>query len=260
MLKTIKKYTRKFDSWMSYNPPGALSGTGWRLFNEEFSKKAPVRFYIKTHFKKQFVWPITRRYERISQWIRYRTSDKYHIVNTGLTPGYYSNDDIILHANFNILKTFVEVELSRFSCWSSKSNKKVSWWKKYIPFYYKFFPIKYNIEYSVKHLEWAATLDDPALSVYERSDEQAHAARETLELYNWWVNTRPARKEHEYVSYSDQGLGSLSVLDDEFDREAPDYKAHVAASNLSTKQEADWAAEDDQMLARLIKIRKHLWT
>lgn len=260
MLKNIKKHIRQFNSWMRYDPPGALSSTGWRLFNEEFEKAAPIRFYIQKTFKKTFVWPITRRYEKISQWVRYRTCDKYHIVNTGLTPGYYSNEVVILHANFNILKTFVEVDLASFSYWCDQSAKKENWWKRYIPFYYKFFPIKYDIKFGIKHLEWAATLDDPSLPVYERSDQQAHAAREILALYDWWVNIRPSRKEHEYVSYSDQGLGYLGVLDDDFDREAPDYKAHVEASNLSTKQEANWETEDDQMLSRLIKIRRHLWT
>lgn len=260
MLKNIKKHIRQFKAWMAYNPPGALSTTGWRLFNEEFEKTAPVRFFIKKNFKKIFVWPIKHRYEKLSQWIRYRTSNKYHVVKTGLTPGYYSNDTIILHANFNILKTFVEVDLSAFSYWSNDSTTKPNWWKRYIPFYYSVFPVKYNIEYSIKHLEWAATLDNPVLPLYERSDEQAHAAREILALYNWWVNTRPARKEYEYVHYSDQGLGTLAMLDEDFNKEASDYKAHSITRDLSAQQEKDWEAEDDQMLNRLIKIRKHLWT
>ena len=259
MLKNIKKYIRHFKSWLAYNPPAALSGTGWRLFNEEFAKNAPVRFFISKNFKKTFIWPVKHKYENICNWIRYRTYNRYHIVKTGLSPGYHCNDTIILNANFSILKTFVERELASFSYWCSDDIRDKDQWKKYIPFYYNFFPVN-NIEFSIKHLEWAATLDDPTLPVQERCAEQAHSAREILALYNWWVNIRPVRKEYECGTYSDQGLGALSILDDDFDREAADYKQYKITRDQIVDQEAAWEDEDNKMLERLIKIRKHLWT
>ncbi|MEI7970635.1 MAG: hypothetical protein WCJ69_16760, partial [Betaproteobacteria bacterium] len=110
------------------------------------------------------------------------------------------------------------------------------------------------------HFEWAATLDDPALPPYERCESQAEAAREVLVLYKWWVIDRPARKEIEYLPYNKQGLGDLGSLDDDFDRTAPDYIAHRKSMEDANKQEEDWHAEDDSMLARLVKVRRSLWT
>ena len=39
--------------------------------------------------------------EKVSQaywWVRYRTTNRYHVMHTGLEPGYYDPSDRILHA------------------------------------------------------------------------------------------------------------------------------------------------------------------
>ena len=46
----------------------------------------------------------------IIRFISYRTFQKYHIVNTGLKPGYRDTDTILEQALFSLLKKFVEEE------------------------------------------------------------------------------------------------------------------------------------------------------
>lgn len=245
---------------MDYNPPGALSSKGWRLFDKEFKERAPIRHWIKKDFRKTFILPIKWKYESINHWIRYRTYDRYHIVDTGLKPGYHEIDTLMLHSNFNMLKDFIEVEQAKRSYyWSDEYEKDASWCEKHMPFYRRFYPFR-RPDLGIKHLEWASTLDDPALPLYEQSPTQARAARESLALYNWWVNDRPARKEIEYVEYNDQGLGYLASLDDDFDKEAPDFKAHCVSAKSQFEQADSWEEEDTEMLVRLMKIRKSLWT
>lgn len=245
---------------MNYDPPGALTSKGWRLFKKEYKERAPIRYWLMHDLKYSVFMPVKWKYEHISDWIRYRTYDKYHIVKTGLKPEYQDLQTIMLHANFNLLKDFVEVEQawSRY-CWSNEYKENASFWEKYVPFYRVFFPFR-NPEMGIAHFEWAATLDDPNLPIYERSDHQAEVSREILALYLWWVNQRPAREEAEYVSYDHQGLGDLAALDDDFDKNAEDYKIHVAAMDAASRQEDDWEKEDELMLIRLIKVRKELWT
>jgi hypothetical protein len=259
MHKKIARTYDKFKSWMAYNPPGSMTSKGWRLFGEEYKKVAPIRYWFAHDFLHIFVYPIKWKYRRVSEWIRYRTYDKYHIVNTGLQPSYYDVDTQMLHVNFNLLKEFVEVEQASCSYWMSDNSKNASWCEKNMPFYRAFYPFR-RPDLGIKHFEWAATLDDPNLPPHEQSVSQAIAAREILVLYKWWTEDRPNRKEYDVPEYKNQGLGMLGCFDDDFDKDAPDYVAHNEAMTKNSTLEEDWSAEDDDMLVRLMKIRKSLWS
>jgi hypothetical protein len=258
-FKFIGQCYRRLSAWMDYNPPGALSSKGWRLFKDEFKERAPIRYWIREAFREYF-WPIKHYYEEIRAWIYYRFTNKCHLVNSGLKPGWHEIEELMLHTNFSMLKNFVEVEQARHTYWFSEDGrKKASWFEKHMPFYRFFYPFR-RPDLGIVHLQWAATLDDPSLPPYQRSDAQAIAAREILALYKWWTIDRPSRKEIELPDFSDQGLGILSVLDDDFDKDAEDYKAYKNAIEDQSKLRQKWEDEDEEMLIRLIKIRKSLWT
>ena len=260
MLTYINRKIRKARAWMNYSPPGSMSSKGWRLFDKEFKERAPIRYWLKSGLIRRIINPIRWRYNGISDWFRYRTTHKYHIIDTGLVPGYYEIDTLMLHGNFNMLKDFVEVSQARHRYyWSDDYRDNSSWCEKHMPFYSVFYPFR-RPDLGIAYLDWASTLDDPSLPPYEQSPSQAVEAREIKSLYLWWVKDRPARKEIEHVHYDNQGLGWLSSLDEDFDRDAEDYKAHVENMVQRDKQAADWEAEDQDMLIRLMKIRKGLWT
>jgi hypothetical protein len=257
----FKRKLTQFKRWLDYNPPGSMSSKGWRLFGKEFKEKAPIRYWLKHDFRHAITLPVKWKYDKMRNWIRYRTYDKYHIVDTGLEPSYYDASTIMLHVNFNIMKDFVEVEqASQAYYWSDEYKEKATWCEKHMPFYRFFYPFR-KPEFGIKHLEWAATLDDPKLPPHERCDHQAVHARELLAIYKWWVNERPARKAIEYTEYSDQGLdGMLACFDDDFDRNAPDFVEHQKSMHAAGEQEEEWEKEDEEMLIRLIKIRRGMWT
>jgi hypothetical protein len=252
----IKKLRRRFAAWMSFNPPGALSSKSWRLFKNEFKEKAPIRYWLDNDLRMKVLYPIKWKYQAINQWIRYRTYDRYHIVHTGLKPGYHDVREQMLHVNFNMLKEFVEVEQAWRTFWWDSDIKK-TWIQRHSPIFKMRFR---NPELGIKHFEWATTLDDPSLPPHERCDQQAISAREILALYDWWVNKRPARKELKYPSYSNQGLGDLSLLDEDFDKESEDYKEYKKVVEKNNELEQTWNNEDNEMLIRLMKIRESLWT
>jgi hypothetical protein len=253
----IKKLYRQFDAWMDYNPPGALSSKGWRLFNKEFREKAPIRFWVRKSFRHFLLYPISRTNSRIYSWFSYRLFNRYHKVDTGLKPGYYEIDTRILNVNFNLLKDFVECELA----WSKIIHEDDRPWYERFRIVRMFKRSRFRRpDLGLEYLEWASKLDDPSLPPFERSDRQAIAARETRELYDWWVNKRPNRKKIEVPHYTDQGLGDLSVLDEEFDHSAEDYKKTKEAMDAQSELDEQWKNEDDEMLIRLIKIRHDLWT
>lgn len=245
---------------MEYNPPGSLTAKGWRLFKQEFKEKAPIRYWLKNDLRYRVILPVKWKIDKIKDWVRYRTYARYHIIETELEPGYHETESRMLYSSFSLLKDFVEIQLAWNSYWSER-RENVTFWQKHLPFYiYNGFKSFRSRELGLKHLDWAATLDDPSLPPYERSDHQAVAAREIRELYLWWVDTRPNRKLEETGTYSDQGLDILGVLDDDFDREAPDYKKYRSAMDRNAELEEKWRIEDTEMLIRLVKIRQQLWT
>ena len=254
----MNKLLKKFTHWMNYNPPGSMTSKGWRLFKREFKEKAPIRFWIKNDFRYKVTLPIRRKCESIRDWLRYRTYDRYHVVDTGLPPAYYDAETQMINASFNILKDFVEVELAWNTYMWSEERKNASFWEKHLPFYRFFKPFR-SREFGLKNLNWAATLDDPNLPLHERCDHQAISAREIKELYLWWVDKVPERKEREIPLFNDQGLGILGSLDSDFDANAKDYCEFKKAMEENDKLNKQWKEEDTEMFIRLVKIREHLW-
>lgn len=263
MTKPFKNLYKRVNHWVRYCPPHALSSKGWRLFNREFKEKAPIRYYITHNFSRQFILPIKWKYESIRDWLRFRTYDRYHIVSTGLAPGYHDVSSQIFHINFNLLRIFVEEEQAWQTYWWSdecrNASKFVQFVENHVPFYWNF--KKFNKpEMGIKHFEWASTLDDPNLPPHEQSPTQAKSAREILTLYKWWVTERPGRTELAFIDYSNQGLGEFGCFDDDFDFSAQDYRKHTEYLKKQSEQQELWDAEDQIMLERLIKIRDSLWT
>jgi hypothetical protein len=256
MLKNIKKLYRRYKRWLGYNPPGALTSEGWFSFNQEFRTEAPIRFWFHRNFKRKFIYPFKWKYEELSYWIRYRTIEKYHQVKTGLPPGYAERDNIMLHVNFNLLKDYVEVSQAYRTYWADDIPK--TWCEQHMPFYTLFFPFR-RPDLGMKHLEWASTLDDPALPPHEQSKEQAKYAREILVLYKWWVEGRPNRKKVEIRRLS-TGIDDVMDMFNPKIKLTPEYKLYKADLEKSFKQEEKWDNEDDKMLVRLMKIRRGLWS
>lgn len=244
---------------MGYQPPYAMSADSWQLFAKEFRKEAPVRYYITKTFHRKYILPVIWKCDSIRHWVRYRTWDKYHVLQTGLEPGYYSVSNIMLHSNFNLLKNFVEQEQawSKYM-WSEERVKNASWFEKYMPFYFIFKPFC-RPDLGIQHFEWAATLDDPSLPVYDRAESQAIAAREVLVLYKWWVDIRPSRVEITYLPpHNDDG--SLSVFNRPINHASKAVQDYIENQKNITEQADNWDNEDESMLFRLIKIRDSLWS
>ncbi len=255
-----KSLIKSFSRWLRYSPPDSLTSKGWRLFSEEFRKNAPIRYFLSETLRVKFYYPIMWKFEKLSDWIRYRVFDRYHVIDTKLKPGYHEISETLLWGSFNQLKDFVE----RTQAWQtynwSEERKPYPIWTKMIPFYRRY---KYRTfcrpDLGIKHFEWASTLDDPSLPAIDRNEEQASAAREILKLYKWWTIDRPSRKLIPTVVYDDQGFGPLGCFDTDFDKDAEDYKKHVEIVKQNNELEEKWAEEDTEMLIRLCKIRMHLW-
>lgn len=179
-------------------PDVARSMEDWDSFKEYHKKHNPIRYFLNHEFEPMFVWPITHRVKRVTDWIKYRTYKRYHIVDTGLEPGYYDTDTKMFHACFNMLKEFVEVEKAHHWNWMGENLK--------------------GKDAGIAHLEWEMTIPE------EWSRDQAKNAREIYELYEWWTIERPNRQDpwdllNEDETEYDKKYGKMDKLEVKYAKE-----------------------------------------
>ena len=244
MLVKIKNPLQRVGPWMAFNPPNALSSSGWEDFNKEFKEKAPVRFWITDTLPAMYR-PILRACRDASMWVRYRTTQKFHVVRTGLAPGYAEVDTMMLHVNFTLLKDFVEIQLANMERWVNGGQSPVPKWAKWCP------------GYSMIRSPRSPELGIRYINNPDQTD--SHAAK-IRELYTWWCVQRPARQNIVLPDYHDQRLGGLAMLDNRFDKTALDYISYRHAADDQFKLEQEWSDEDSAKLIELVSIRRHLWT
>ncbi len=224
-------------------PNVARPAGGWDNFRKYHKKHNPIRYFLNHDFESVFIWPWSMPLERAIEWVRYRTIRRYHVVNTGMEPGYADVTERMLHVNFNMLKDFIEKE-------------KGSMWQ------YHEASSKYDKQPGVSHLIWEIGLDaDNSIN-----NQQSANALEQYELYNWWTNIRPFRvdsfetPEHNaYWKLRNDIYGSDCFFCE--DKDTPELKkAQKATYELSGTLDKQYSKEDEDNLIRLMKIRQSLWT
>ena len=218
----------------------ARSSNDWYEFKKYHKEHNPIRYFLNNEFEAMFIWPWSMRLERLAEWVRYRTTRRYHIINTGMKPGYADASERMLHVNFNMLKDFVEIEKAHMWTWHEEKG---------VP----------SKQPGVSHLVWEMGLENEV-------NNQAKNAREQYELYDWWTNNREHRidpyETKEHTAYWDR---SMELSGDGHwligTEKHPDLaKLQKKAHAMVNKLEKGYAKEDEKMLIRLMKIRGSLWT
>jgi len=247
----------KFRKWMNFNPPSSAGMDGWNEFEDEFRKKAPVRYVIK-YFIVLKIGSFFSSLSHIAWAIRYRTVRKYHLVNTKLNPGYHEIDTRMLHANFELLVDYVEIECANMAQIIDKHKliAERGWKHSCLSQMIKVKEFR-SRKLGMKHLEWETTLADTSLTVNSCSPEQAARAVQIIILYTWWKDVYPYREE---IQSPDSSI-NLNILSKKWKNANPEMSKKVDQWTRDTwRQEQDWDEEEEEMLIALMKIRKGLWT
>lgn len=282
----------RFAEWLrskfGLTNPTALSGKDWKIWREVSKNTSPfIHWLTDTAFDKVqdfFCWPIDKLWD-LRCALNARYFDKYHYLPTKLNPWqYHEVDTRILHGLFETLVDFVEIEKAWMHViWGQDENQK--------KFGYKWYEMNRWLNWfasekrhplaGIEYLEWEMSLvkdeswygnDEQCIREAKEKGEfgqmtgQALAAKEQFELYHWWKNVRPNRPDpHDESGYSEyfrkleekHGGDFLASLDDQ----TPEL---VEESRICSKRcheiEEEYEREDEEMLIRLIKIRRSLWT
>lgn len=267
----------KFAEWIRGTPkPDALTSEGWDAWNNLARRAYPVRYWIAEEgldkLQDFLTWP-TRKIYDAKYYVNNRWVTRTHQLTAhprDIAPGDWCDvGHRFLPCLFNELRDFVEVELAWWNVvWDEEAQKKFrapfyshGWWR---------WRVWRCPESGLDNLRWQIALtnvgyvaeDDPD---YGKPTPQAERAQEILDLYNWWTITRPARPDAYEASgwsaYCEANRaangGRLSFSTEK----TPELQAMNERSHeLLNKIEAEYEAEDEAMLIRLIKIRGSLWT
>lgn len=268
----------KFAKWLSGTPkPEAGTSREWREWRETAKKSHPFRYWLAEEglgYLQDFVyWPYNT-FHSFRYYINNRWVTKSHALTAhpnDIKPGKWQDVGYrFLPCLFNELVDFVEVETAWMHVvWDEDARKKycTPWWRT------NFF--KWRTwrcpEAGIAHLDWAASLtneewcdkNDPE---YGKPTPQALAAMEIKELYTWWKDVYPNRPDpYDISGWSElcdknRKTGDvLSILD--YENETPDERLERNAVHKKLQDiETEYEQEEEDMLIRLIKVRRSLWT
>jgi hypothetical protein len=268
----------KFADWLrGTDKPHAETSKGWRDWKRMAKAAHPFRYWLADEgldYIQNFVmWPIDKLYA-IKYYINNRFITRTHALTAhprDIKPGEWQDvGNRFLPCLFNELVDFVEVELAWWHlAWEGKEERKkynAPWWR----FGWWNMRLWRCPQAGLDNLEWQRNLknddtwmekDDPR---FGQPTYQAVAAQEILDLYTWWTVTRPARPDpYEASGWSAICAKRRKERDDDIflsDDNEEERKESSKALDILHDLEAKYEAEDEEMMIRLIKVRKSLWT
>lgn len=262
-----------FANWIrGTSKPVSETGRGWNEWRKEASAKHPIRYWIAEEgldYLQDFVtWPVRKIYD-LKYYINNRWVTETHALSSNLKKGqWHEFDTRLMHCMFDSMVDYIEVEEAWSNiAWSEDGRKKYN-----APFYaWGWFRWRTwrCPEAGIDKLKWAASLTNEEWLDEDKKHEaaptcQAETARELLELYHWWKNVRPLRPDpHDVSGWSaicarrrDEGRGPLDIEDRTSEEETETRKSLNAVREI----EEQYENEDTEMMIRLIKIRRGMWT
>lgn len=246
----VEKIARRFI--LPPHGPASLGITQWGVRDDRLKAKYPWRYWAWDTVPMWWDRNFTQRKKAVRNWLRFRTWDRYDILRLEISKDYHDPDYILFNANFQVLKDFVEIELAAMSEVSSEDDPDGD----DVTGFLKSFGKKFRRnrrkkircgDLGLKHLEW---------EIAETSGTQNTSAKEKKDLYLWWTQVRPARVD----------IYDTALLNDDRDFDDDSFKAifnrpfNQNLHQARRKLEAFYEEEDEEMLIRLVKIRRSLWT
>jgi len=266
----------KFADWIRGTEKlSAATSEEWDQWRTTAQMRHNFRYWLAEEgldYLQSFVYYIPNKLNDIRYYINNRWVSHSHRLTANsrdIKPGNWCDVGYrFLPCLFNELVDFVEVELAWHHCmWDEEATAKFNppWWRKgWLRWRTWRCP-----EAGIAHLNWAASLtnkDYIELGEKEEPTYQAIAAKEILELYQWWCikyQNRPDPYDASgWTAYCELSrLQNGGKLNWDGAKDSPELaQARDLAHEELRRLEAEYEAEDEAMMIRLIKVRQSLWT
>lgn len=268
-----------FADWLRGKPKmNAGTADEWHDWHQVAKSTHPVRYWLAEEgldYLQDFVtWP-ARKVNDVRYYINNRWISRTHSLTAhprDIKPGQWCDvGNRLLPCLFNELVDFVEIEQAWHHClWEEEAREKYGypWWRRW----YRQWR---SAEAGLASLEWQRNLRWKEDDGFEPGDDnigqltpQARNAQEVLDLYTWWTQVRPKRPDpmdasgwSEYCERKRQESGSSRAMDILLETKDEELKAFGdRALRLYREIEEQQEQEDEDMMIRLIKVRRALWT
>ena len=224
-------------------------------------KKKPLLYKIKQLYEDSWMCdyrgkPIILKWIRdFKYWFKYQFISPVNVVKIKTLPKgpWVDRDEILLHVAFQVLVDFVERECDN------------EW------FALEPIDVEKNME---SYKDWDEADMKP---MREQLEAQNKSTKEIKDLYDWWKVARPIRVKNEPImveEYPDFGhktdleKESAVITRDEYGDPLTYSMEWISEKNpirdAVYKRQHEWEEmsekEDEEMLIRLMKIRRCLWT
>lgn len=251
MYRVVDKFQEGMRFVFRVNTPTALTMEGWDDYTKLFKADRPIAYFF-TETISDFLYGVILRFDLFFRathcWFA-----RYDLIRTGLAKTkYHEADNLLLHGMFSVLVDFVEVELASYYCATLSKEER----KQYnVPRRHFLWTNWRSPEAGMKELErMVAEVAPDGDNLGEHYARQARSAKEILELYTWWKNVRPNRKDP-YAEYDEYRKDNPFPQKNDGKNDA----IHQIFERVDMLEE-DYENEDTQMSIRLVKIRRELWT
>lgn len=116
-----------------FNEPSSATPKEWRLWRARMKRERPIAWFFRMTLWREgiyFIWSVWVKRPIVDAWwaINYRVVPRYryHVVRTGLTPGYHELSTRMLYACFALLAECVEHKIVSAD-WSEDEQGKRAW-------------------------------------------------------------------------------------------------------------------------------------
>lgn len=249
---SCSKFANKLRTIGGIEKPRSATMEGWNKYHTEQHQKNPVLYWVVENGLNRLqdivYYPLDILYA-VKVYLRNRFVTKTHLVVTDLEKGkWYEYDTRLLHVMFACLVNFVEID-----CNYERGGKK----GRFAKFISNWFVDDRSPENGVKHLQWE-------MSLGTESPYQSARSREMFDLYMWWTVGRPNRPDpyelvgltelYEQDAKEEKRTGKSTLFD------MSKYQSRKHLHDEASKIEQQYADEDQEMMHRLVDIRKSMWT
>jgi hypothetical protein len=263
----------KFADWLRGKPKGgAKTSKEWRNWEKEAKASHPIRYWMAEEALdaiQNFIWwPVDQIYS-IKYYINNRWVTRTHALTSNLKRGqWHEFNTRLMHCMFDELVNYVEIEEAWCHIvWNDEARKK------YKPPFYAWGWFRWRTwrcpEAGLARLQWAASLTDEEWLEEDQKHlaqptHQAKTAQEVTILYDWWKNIRPHRPDpHDasgWTAICDRERKEGRDLLDFEDRSEEEAQEKRQVLDACHKIEQQYEDEDTEMMIRLIKVRRGMWT
>lgn len=269
----------RFADWLRGTmKPNSETSRGWHEWKNQAKQAHPVRYWIAEEgldiVQDVLKWIPDRLYS-IKYYVNNRWVTRTHALTAhprDIKPGTWCDVGYrFLPCLFNELVDFVEIEQAwHHVVWDSQAREqfKTPWWAHG---WWRWRTWRCPAA-GLAYLDWASKLIHDESHGFSPTDEgygsptlQAISAREILALYHWWKEVYPHRPDPYEVSgwsqYCQEQRETTGYVLPDSEDETPDQREKTRRMlDHINKTEAEYESEDEEMMIRLIKVRRSLWT